>query len=76
MTEQRPDREPTLHPDAGAPPGTPRWVKVSAAVVGVLILVFLALQLAGLGGEHGPGRHGSSGPAPAPGATSAVAALR
>ena len=40
-----------------SPPRAPRWVKVAAVVVGVLILVFLVLQLTGIGGEHGPGRH-------------------
>ena len=39
------------------PPRMPRWVKVSAIVVGFLVLLFLVLQLAGIGGEHGPGRH-------------------
>jgi hypothetical protein len=36
-------------------PGAPRWVKVSAIVVAVLIaLVVIALVA---GGGHGPGRH-------------------
>jgi hypothetical protein len=35
----------------------PRWVKVAAIVVGLLILLFLVLQLTGIAGEHGPGRH-------------------
>ncbi len=55
-------------PDAGheTPPGMPRWVRVAAIVVGVLILAFLVLQLTGVAGEHGPGRHMSgSGPSPA-----------
>jgi hypothetical protein len=39
-------------------PGMPRWVKVSAIVVGVLILLVVVLALTGvLGGQHGPGRH-------------------
>ena len=37
--------------------GMPRWVKVSLIVVGVLIAVFLLLKVAGVGGQHGPGRH-------------------
>lgn len=46
------------------PPGMPRWVKVTAIVVGVLILLFLVLQLTGLAGQHGPGRHFSDGLSP------------
>ena len=40
-----------------SPPGMPRWVKVSGIVVGILVLVFLILQLTGIAGQHGPGRH-------------------
>lgn len=39
------------------PPRMPRWVKIAAIVVGVLILVFLVLQLTGIAGQHGPSRH-------------------
>jgi hypothetical protein len=43
----------------------PRWVRVSAIIVGILIVLFLVLQLTGIAGEHGPGRHMSgSGPSP------------
>lgn len=41
-------------------PPTPRWVKVFGVIgilVLVLILVILIANLAGFGGEHGPGRH-------------------
>ena len=38
-------------------PGTPRWVKVSGIVVGVLTLLAVIVMLAGVGGQHGPGRH-------------------
>lgn len=44
------------------PPKAPRWVKVSAIVVGILILLFVIMQLTGLAGEHGPGRHGAAQP--------------
>ena len=37
-------------------PGTPRWVKVSAAVAAILLLAVLIVVLAS-GGRHGPGRH-------------------
>ncbi|MEU7278030.1 hypothetical protein AB0A69_04420 [Streptomyces sp. NPDC045431] len=40
-----------------APPKAPRWVKVSAIVVGILVLLLAILMLTGLGGDHGPGRH-------------------
>jgi cytochrome b561 len=53
-------------PDPDAPPRMPRWVKISAIVVGVLLAVFLVLQLTGVAGQHGPGRHFSgSGGTPA-----------
>jgi hypothetical protein len=42
----------------------PRWVKVAAVVVGLLILLFLVLQLTGIAGEHGPGMHSSIGQQP------------
>jgi hypothetical protein len=45
----------------GSPPRMPRWVKVAALIAGVLVGLFLALQLAGFGGEHGPGRHRPGG---------------
>lgn len=38
-----------------------RWVKVSLIVAGLLIALFVGLSLAGLGGDHGPGRHLSPG---------------
>lgn len=38
-------------------PGTPRWVKV-LGIIGLLLIVAIAVSLvAGVGGEHGPGRH-------------------
>ncbi|MDT0278223.1 hypothetical protein [Blastococcus goldschmidtiae] len=62
-----PEQPPTVDPDRGgnpgSPPGMPRWVKISALAVGALVLLFLILQIAGIGGEHGPGRH-MSGSAP------------
>lgn len=50
-------------PDSGADrdrealTGPPRWVKISAIVAGVLILVVIAVMLL-TGGQHGPARHG------------------
>jgi hypothetical protein len=45
-------------------PGTPRWVKVSALVALIVLILFVVALVVG-GGEHGPGRHASrnhSGP--------------
>ncbi len=62
--------ESTPHTDAdeGTPPGMPRWVKIGAIVVGLLVLLFVVLQLTGIGGEHGPGRHMSEETTPTVGA--------
>ena len=63
-----PPHEPARVPSTGeergpaSPPGAPRWVKVSVLVFGVLLLVFVILQLAGVGGRHGPGRHQAAVP--------------
>ncbi len=48
-----------LHEESDHEPstGTPRWVKLSGIVVISLVLLFVALRLTGLGGEHGPNRH-------------------
>ena len=59
--------EPGPRSDAArqTPPRMPRWVKVSAIVVGLLLLVFLVLHLTGVAGQPGPGRHFSGlGPSP------------
>lgn len=40
-----------------APPRTPRWVKITAIVALVFVLLLGAKLLIG-GGDHGPGRHG------------------
>ena len=41
-------------------PGTPRWVKV-VGIIAVLVLVLVAfILITGLGGPHGPQRHGAS----------------
>jgi hypothetical protein len=48
-------------PDRGSMTGAPRWVKVSGVIVLVLVALFVVLQLIGLGGQHGPGRHSPGG---------------
>ena len=43
-----------------SPPGVPRWLKVSAVIIVVLILVAIGVSfIAGM--EHGPGLHGAAG---------------
>lgn len=37
--------------------GTPRWVKVFAAIALVAVVVIAVLLITGRGGGHGPGRH-------------------
>jgi hypothetical protein len=44
-------------------PGTPRWVKISGIVVGILVLLIAIVMFTGIGGPHGPSRHLSSGDA-------------
>lgn len=44
--------------DAPPFPGAPRWVKISGTIAIVLALLFVVLQLTGVIGRHGPGRHG------------------
>lgn len=39
-------------------PGAPRWVKVFGAGLSVLVLAIAVVVIAGVGGPHGPGRHG------------------
>jgi cytochrome b561 len=53
------DPQPASASEPGPPPGMPRWVKIAAVVVGLLVLLFLVLQLTGIAGEHGPGMHSS-----------------
>jgi hypothetical protein len=48
-------------PGRGSKPEMPRWVKISLIIVLVLVLAFVILNLAGVGGEHGPRRHSGGG---------------
>lgn len=50
--------------DRGTGEGMPRWVKVSLIVGLALVLLFVVAKAAGVGGEHGPGRHGGGGGTP------------
>ena len=49
--------------DGSATAGTPRWVKVFALIAVVVAVLFVVGML--VGGDHGPGRHSSSGDASA-----------
>ena len=51
-----------------SPPPVPRWVWLSAIVVGVLVALAVVLMLVS-GGQHGPGRHLSSAGAAISGVT-------
>ena len=51
----RPNAETGHDTDRGAPPGVPRWVKVSGIIVAILVLALVAVML--IGGDHGPSRH-------------------
>lgn len=43
------------------PPSTPCWVNtLGITIVIILILLFAILNMFGIGGNHGPGRHFSS----------------
>jgi hypothetical protein len=45
----------SVRPNRRSPPSTPRWVKVSAIIVIVLVLLFVILHLTGLSlGGHIP----------------------
>jgi hypothetical protein len=41
----------------GTTEGAPRWAKVFGIVLLVLAVLFVILQLSGVAGRHGPGRH-------------------
>ena len=43
--------------DQGPTTGTPRWVMVFVIIGIALVLLVAILMFAGVGGEHGPGRH-------------------
>lgn len=43
------------------PPRMPRWVKLSALLVAILLLLVVIAKLVGVGGDHSPGRHTGTG---------------
>lgn len=56
-TTPEPDGQPHGPQRDAAPPGMPRWVKVLATAFAGLLLLAVLLQVTGVGGDHGPGRH-------------------
>lgn len=56
MTDPTPTSPPPRRTVGGPEHRTPRWVKVVAVVVGVLIVLVVTVMLLS-GGNHGPGRH-------------------
>ena len=57
MVESAPRSDTGDRTDSGTPPRMPGWVKAVGIVVGLLILLFVILQLTGIARDHGPGRH-------------------
>lgn len=44
---------------AAGPPPMPRWVKAFVILLILFVLLVVVLLLTGIGGDHGPGRHGA-----------------
>lgn len=66
MAEQNPDprsdgagtdSRPGADSGPGQPPGMPRWVKLSGAVLLLVLGLLVLLAVLGGPGGHGPGRH-------------------
>lgn len=51
----------TMGPDPELTTPRPRWVKAFGIIAIVVVVLFVGLKLTGLGGNHGPGRHGGGG---------------
>lgn len=58
--EPDPEGDPVTVPDRGRSRRTPRWVLALGTIAVILIMLFVIVMLTG-GGEHGPGRHSSTG---------------
>ena len=44
------------------PQGMPRWVRTALIIAAIVFLLAVIVKVTGLGGEHGPGRHGAGEP--------------
>ncbi|MGN9806783.1 hypothetical protein [Micromonospora sp. L32] len=51
----------TGQPQEPGSSGVPRWVKLFGIIVVALLALFAIVQLTGIAGEHGPGRHSPAG---------------
>ena len=57
MANHTPEPEPQ---SASEPyPGTPRWVKMTGIILVAILLLAAFIVVTGLGGPHGPQRHGA-----------------
>ncbi len=48
MTDQTPTPDTSTRSGRRPPPGTPRWVKVSAIIIIVLVVLFVSVHLTGI----------------------------
>lgn len=62
MADRPPSNDTDAEPERSSRTPTPRWVKMFALAVGVLVLLAVLVMVLG-GGNHGPARHQSGGPA-------------
>lgn len=58
MTDPPTQPAPTGEPDHY--PGTPRWVKGLGVIAVIVVLLIAFVLITGIGGPHGPQRHGAS----------------
>lgn len=64
MVDSTRDPDDSAVAERESPPRIPRWVRWPGIIIGILVLLFVVLQLTGIGGEHGPGRHAPGGDTP------------
>ena len=57
MADRPPAPEPAEAPDRY--PGTPSWVKALGIIAVLVVLLIAFILVTGLGGHHGPQRHGA-----------------
>jgi hypothetical protein len=57
MADRPPAPDPAEEPDRY--PGTPGWVKALGVIAIIVVLLIAFILVIGLGGPHGPQRHGA-----------------